>query len=122
MVIGLLQETYGLTGPEGFIFPALNTPQSPMSENTLNVALRRMGFKKGEATSHGFRATASTFLNECSPFSADAIERALAHGPINAVRAAYHRGEHWDERVQMAQWWSEFLVKLEETSPVARAA
>jgi integrase len=114
-VIGLLRETHELTGPSGYIFPASNTRQSPMSENTLNVALRRMGFKKEEATSHGFRATASTLLNECGLFSADAIERALAHAPASAVRAAYHRGQHWDERVCMAQWWSELLQKLERS-------
>lgn len=111
-VIDLLRETHRLTGPAGYVFPALNNRQSPMSENTLNVALRRMGFKKEEATSHGFRATASTLLNECSPFSADAIERALAHAPASSVRAAYHRGQHWDERVRMAQWWSENLQTL----------
>lgn len=121
-VIELLRETHRLTGPDGYLFPALHTRQSPMSENTLNVALRRMGFNKDEATSHGFRATASTFLNECSPFSADAIERALAHGPSSAVRAAYHRGQHWDERVRMAQWWSEFLQGLQAKSAAARAA
>lgn len=121
-VIELLRETNRLTGPNGYVFPALNARQSPMSENTLNVALRRMGFKKDEATSHGFRATASTFLNECSPFSADAIERALAHAPASAVRAAYHRGQHWDERVRMAQWWSEFLQNLEGKLSAAQAA
>lgn len=120
-VIELLREAHRLTGPDGYVFPALNTRQSPMSENTLNVALRRMGFRKDEATSHGFRATASTFLNECSPFSADAIERALAHAPTSAVRAAYHRGEYWNERVAMAQWWSEFLEKLEGRSSATQA-
>jgi integrase len=121
-VIELLRETRRLTGPEGYVFPALNKPRAPMSENTLNVALRRMGFGRDEATSHGFRATACTFLNECSPFSEDAIERALGHAPRNAVRGAYHRGEHWEERVRMAQWWSEFLLDLERKSSVARAA
>jgi integrase len=111
-VIELLTEAYQLTGPSGFIFPAANSRRLPMSENTLNAALRRMGFKKDEATAHGFRATASTFLNESGKFSSDAIERALAHGPANAVRAAYHRGEHWEERVQMSEWWSEFLEGL----------
>jgi integrase len=114
-VIDLLRETWQLTGPSGYVFPALHKPQSPMSENTLNVALRRMEFTRDEATSHGFRATASTFLNECSPFSADAIERALGHAPANAVRAAYHRGQHWAERVQMAEWWSDFLSGLNES-------
>lgn len=121
-VIELLREAHRLTGPHGYVFPALNKRNSPMSENTLNAALRRMGFDKSEATSHGFRATASTFLNECSPFSADAIERALAHTSKNSVRAAYHRGEHWDERVQMARWWSEFLSNLERNAEVRRAA
>jgi integrase len=118
-VIELLRETHQLTGPSDYIFPASHTRRLPMSENTMNVALRRLGFTKQEATSHGFRATASTFLNECSPFSADAIELALAHAPASAVRAAYHRGQHWDERVQMAQWWSEFLQKLEDGSALA---
>jgi integrase len=121
-VINLLREAHGLTGPSGYVFPAMHTRQSPMSENTLNAALRRIGFSKEEATSHGFRSTASTFLNECSPFRADAIERALAHAPANSVRAAYHRGQHWDERVQMAQWWSEFLLGLQGTEAKARAA
>jgi len=121
-VIELLRETHRLTGPDGYVFPALNARQSPMSENTLNAALRRMGFKKDEATAHGFRATASTFLNESSPFSADAIERALAHAPASTVRAVYHRGQHWDERVRMAQWWSDLLEKLEGNASAARAA
>jgi len=120
-VIDLLCETYKLTGPTGYIFPASNSRRSPMSENTLNAALRRMGFKD-EATAHGFRATASTHLNESGQFSADAIERALAHAPASAVRAAYHRGQHWNERVRMAAWWSEFLLSLEDNTEAAGAA
>lgn len=121
-VIELLREAHDLTGPSGYIFPASNKRRSPMSENTLNVALRRMGFTKDEATSHGFRATASTLLNERSAFSDDSIERALGHAPASAVRAAYHRGQHWEERVRLAQWWSEFLEKIERESSAARAA
>lgn len=83
-----------------------------MSENTLNASFRRMGFGKDEVTAHGFRSTASTLLNESGLWSADAIERALAHGDKNAVRAAYHRGSHWDERVKMAQWWSDYLIEI----------
>ena len=111
-VIKLLRETHQLTGPSGYIFPSSNSRRSPMSENTLNAALRRLGFTKNQATAHGFRATASTFLNESGQFSADAIERALAHAPASTVRAAYHRGQHWDERVRMARWWSDFLESL----------
>ena len=64
------------------------------------------------------RSTASTLLNESGKWSADAIERALAHGDADAVRAAYHRGAHWQERVQMAQWWSDYLDQLREGGKV----
>jgi integrase len=76
------------------------------------VTLRRMGFAADEMTAHGFRAMASTVLNESGQWAPDAIERALAHGDTDQVRAAYHRGAHWTERVQMAQWWSDHLDKL----------
>jgi integrase len=89
-----------------------------MSENTLNAALRRLGYGVDEMTSHGFRSTASTLLNESGRWSADAIERALAHGDSDGVRAAYHRGAHWAERVKMAQWWSDYLDRLREGGTV----
>ena len=79
----------------------------PISENTLNGALRRLGYAKDEMTSHGFRAVASTLLNESGKWSADAIERALAHQDQDAVRRAYSRGRHWEERVRMMQWWAD---------------
>ena len=60
-------------------------------------------------TSHGFRASFSTIANESGLWSADAIERALAHVDANAVRRAYSRGEHWEERVRLANWWAEEL-------------
>jgi integrase len=83
-----------------------------MSENTLNGALRRMGFGKDEATSHGFRASASSLLNESGEFSADAIEAELAHVGSDEVRRAYHRALYWDERVQMAQWWADKIFEI----------
>jgi integrase len=85
-----------------------------MSENTLNASFRRMGFSKDEVTAHGLRATASTMLNESGLWNPDAIERALAHGESNATRGAYHRGVHWEERVRMAQWWSDHLGTMRE--------
>jgi integrase len=97
---------------EGFLFPSIRTSARPMSENTLNAALRRLGYYKDDATAHGFRATASTLLNESGKWSPDAIERALAHGDADQVRAAYHRGAHWQERVAMAQWWADNLDQL----------
>lgn len=113
-VIKLLLELHLLTGPKGYLFPAIHTSLRPMSENTINVAFRRMGFGQDEITSHGLRSSASTLLNESGLWNPDAIERALAHGFSNAVRGAYHRGEHWDERVRMANWWSQFLDELKQ--------
>lgn len=95
---------YGVSGGEG-----RKVEQRPISENTLNGALRRMGYGQDEMSSHGFRAAASTLLNESGKFSADAIERALAHQDPDAVRRAYARGEHWRERASMAQWWADQL-------------
>ena len=83
-----------------------------MSENTINVALRRMGFSAQEMTAHGFRAMASTLLNESGLWNSDAIEKALAHDTSSTVRGTYHRGQHWEERVKMAQWWSDYLDSL----------
>lgn len=99
----ILRELSNLTGAGGYVFPALHTTLRPMSENTVNAALRRMGFSKNEMTAHGFRVTASSLLNESGKWHPDAIGRSLAHGETNAVRGAYHRGTHWKERVEMAQ-------------------
>jgi integrase len=71
-----------------------------------------MGFGKDEMTAHGFRAMASTLLNESGEWSRDAIERALAHDVGGSVRGTYHRGSHWEERKRMAQWWSDYLGAL----------
>ncbi len=78
-----------------------------MSENTLNAALRRMGFTNDDMTSHGFRASASSMLNESGLWNPDAIERQLAHVDGDSVRRAYARAEFWDERVKMMAWWAE---------------
>jgi integrase len=111
-VLELLEELKSVTSGNGYVFPALYSPRRPMSENTINSVLRRIGFSKDEVTAHGFRSTASTLLNESGLWHPDAIERALAHGDSNAVRGAYNRGNYWDERVKMAQWWSDYLDGL----------
>ena len=111
-VLNLLTELKKLDLSDGYVFPSFYTPNRPMSENTVNVAFRRMGFVKEEVTAHGLRATASTLLNESGKWQPDAIERALAHGHSDAVRGAYSRGSYWSERVKMAQWWSNYLDKL----------
>lgn len=113
-VITMLNEFRMVTGPDGYLFPSVRTRQRPMSDNTMNGGLRRLGYTTHEMTAHGFRAMASTLLNESGKWSHDAIERALAHGDTDRVRAAYHRGAHWKERVAMAQWWSDYLDALRE--------
>jgi integrase len=108
-----LNSLHAITGrPIGFLFPSIRTNARPMSDATVNAALRRMGYAKEQMTGHGFRAMASTLLNESRKWHPDAIERALAHGSADAVRGICDRAQHWDERVAMAQWWSDFLDEL----------
>lgn len=111
-VLELLVELRAMTESADYVLPSAFSVRRPISENTVNGAFRRMGFDSSEVTAHGLRASASTFLNESGIWNPDAIERALAHGPSDAVRGAYHRGTHWPERVQMAQWWSDYLDSL----------
>lgn len=110
--IAILEDIRTLSGPDGYVFPSIRSRKRPMSDNTINAGLRRLGYATDEMTAHGFRAMASTLLNESGKWHPDAIERALAHGDSDKVRAAYHRGAHWKERVAMAQWWSDYLDQL----------
>jgi integrase len=110
--VAVLRGVRAVTGDAGYVFPSMRARSRPMSENTVNAALRRLGYTSDEMTAHGFRAMASTLLNESGKWHPDAIERALAHGDKDKVRAAYHRGTHWKERVEMAQWWSDYLDQL----------
>lgn len=103
-----------------FLFPSLRSVDRPMSENTINAALRRMGFAQDEMTGHGFRAMAATLLNEMGLWHPDAIERQLAHCDNNAVRRAYTRGEYWDERVRMMQHWSDNIDFLRDGAKVLK--
>lgn len=107
-----------LTCAGRYVFPAMGKHDRPLSENTAIVALRRMGFGPDEMTVHGFRAMASTLLNGSGKWSPDAIERALSHKDGDQARAAYHRGAHWNERVVMAQWWSDHLDMLRERATI----
>lgn len=116
--IAILEDLRALTGPDGYVFPSIRSPKRPMSDNTINAGLRRLGYSTDEMTAHGFRAMASTLLNESGKWHPDAIERALAHGDSDRIRAAYHRGAHWKERVAMAQWWSDHLDQLRKGADV----
>ena len=91
----------------GLVFPSPYYPSKPLSENTFNSALARMGYKN-TATAHGFRALFSTVANECG-WNPDVIERQLAHAERNEVRAAYHRSTYLADRTKLMQWWADYL-------------
>ena len=105
--VQVLRTMQTLSGDHELIFPSPFYPSKPLSENTFNSALARMGFK-GTATAHGFRALFSTVANECN-WNPDAIERQLAHVERNGVRAAYHRSTYLDDRAKLMQWWADYL-------------
>lgn len=115
--LGYLKELRELTGWGKLLFPSVRSSKRCMSDNTLNAALRRMGYGKDEMTAHGFRATFSTLTNESGRWHPDAIERALAHVEKNEIRRAYARGAHWDERVELAQWWADQLEIMKKDRP-----
>jgi integrase len=111
--IVILRELHRITGQGEFVFPAVDSVRRCMSNNTLNAALRRLGYSKEEVSVSGFRATASTLLNEMGRWNPDAIERQLAHMEENDVRRAYmHAAEFWNERVEMMQVWADYLDQL----------
>ena len=110
--VALLEELHAATGRCRLLFPGLRSIERPMSENTLNGALRRLGYAQDEMTAHGFRAAASSMLNESRKWSSDAIERQLAHAEPNEVRRAYARADFWPERVEMMKWWASYLDRL----------
>ena len=118
--LALLSEIQPLSGRHRFVFPCQGKRDRPMCENTLNLALQRLGYGGGRMTTHGFRAMASTLLNETGKWNSDAIERQLAHVDGNSIRRIYARGEYWDERVRMMQAWSDQLDEL-RAAAVARA-
>ncbi|MDX8127737.1 integrase arm-type DNA-binding domain-containing protein [Methylomonas sp. OY6] len=114
----IFEEIKPLTSNSRFVFPSVRSNARPMSENTITGALRRLGYTGAEMTAHGFRGMASTRLNEAHLFHPDAIERQLAHGEQNSVRAAYNRAQYLPERVKMLQWWADYLDSLKEGAAV----
>lgn len=108
----VLEELRPLTGDGKYLFPSIRNPSKPMSENTINVALRAMGYSHSQMTGHGFRSMASTLLNESGKWNSDVIERQLAHGERDEVRAAYNYAKHLLARRRMMQSWADQLDKL----------
>jgi integrase len=109
--ISILRELQPLTGDGKYVFPCVRASRRPMSENTVNAGLRRLGYTKEEMTGHGFRSMASTLLNE-QGWNRDAIERQLAHAERNNIRAAYNYAEYLPERKKMMQHWADYLDAL----------
>jgi len=113
--IAILEELKVIGGGSRFVFPGRNRDR-PISNNTMLFALYRLGYK-GRMTGHGFRAVASTMLNE-KGFRADVIERQLAHSERDEVRGAYNRAEYLPERKKMMQQWANYLDKLKAGADV----
>lgn len=103
--VRLLIQQHDLTGFGALVFPSNSAPNKTLSENALNQALHRLGYA-GSHTSHGFRASASSLLNESGNWSEDAIETELCHIDRNQSRRPYNRSRYWDERVKMSEWWA----------------
>jgi integrase len=109
----LLHELRPLTGHGRYVFPSLLTGERPMSDNTVNMALRRMGFSKDEMSAHGFRATARTLMIERMPgIAAEVIEAQLAHEKSGPLGSAYDRAEFMEQRRKMMAEWGDYLDKL----------
>jgi integrase len=108
----ILRELHSVTGDGRYLFPSVRSTARPMSDNTLNAALRRLGYTTDDMTAHGFRGMASTLLNEQGCWNRDAIERQLAHGERDEVRAAYNYAEYLPERRRMMQAWADYLAGL----------
>ncbi len=116
--VTILKDLRAIAGRAKLVFPSVRSSQRCISENTLNAALRRMGYAQDQMTAHGFRAAAATLLNESGKWHADAIERQLAHVENNDARRAYARGEHWEERVKMMAWWADHIDALRDEAKV----
>ncbi len=117
--IEILRELQPLTGKGRYVFPGIRSRDRPMSENTINAALRGIGYSGDQMVGHGFRSIASTRLNEMG-WNRDAIERQLAHVEGNQVRAAYNYAEHLSERRRMMQAWADYLDSLKRDAHVVQ--
>jgi integrase len=115
--LAIVAELRPLTGSGKYLFPSLRAGSRPMSENTVNAALRRLGYGSDDMTGHGFRSMASTLLNE-QGWHRDAIERQLAHAERDPIRGAYNYAEHLPERRRMMQAWADYLDALKAGAQV----
>ncbi len=113
-MIAVFKKMEPLSGDGRFIFPSPSDPNRALSDNTLNGALRRLGYTKEEFTAHGFRAMFSTIVNEKTQFKHEIIEASLAHSVGSETSRAYNRAEYLDQRAEVMQWWSDHLDKIKD--------
>jgi integrase len=120
--VSILEALHPITrrGPHSLVFPGTRVASRPISENTTNAALRRLGYSSDEVVSHGFRSTFQTLAGESGLWSVGAIDAALAHQDENAVRRAYTRGDYWDERVRLMAWWADYCDTLRDGGKVLK--
>ncbi len=116
-VVDILNELHALTGNGKYVFPSIRNASRPMSENTVNASLRRIGYSKEEICAHGFRAMASTILHE-QGWPSDVIERQLAHKEGNAIKEAYNHARHLPERVKLMNHWADYLDGLRDGAEI----
>lgn len=109
--VAILRDLQALTGRGRLVFPGVRDSRRPMSENTVNAGLRRLGYTTEQVTGHGFRHTASTRLNEMG-WNPDAIEEQLSHSDPNKIRGTYNKAKYLDERRRMMQAWADYLDGL----------
>jgi len=117
--VAIFKRLKPITGHGRLVFLGSKGANRPISENTMNGALRTLGYDHNEMTSHGFRSMASTLLNE-QGWNRDAIERQLAHSPRDQVRAAYNYAQFMPERIDMMQKWANYLDSLRNPATVRR--
>jgi integrase len=119
--LNILRDIWDLSQGDGLVLPSVRSNLRPLSENAMNSALRRMGYTKDQICPHGFRASASTILNERG-FSPDVIEAALAHQDEDDVRRAYNRARYWKERTKLMQDWANLLDEFKALSACKNVA
>lgn len=117
----VLRGVWDLSEGDRLVFPSIRSPLRPLSENAMNSALRRIGYRSDEMCAHGFRSAASTILNERG-FDPDVIETALAHSGRDEIRAAYNRARYWSQRVALLQSWADLLDEFRAASAIKDAA
>jgi integrase len=115
--VEVLRELHSISGPDGYVFPSVRSKARPMSDNTINAALRGMGYAKDQLVGHGFRHMASTLLHERGHRS-EYIERQLSHGDRNTIRAIYNFADYLPERRKMMQEWADYLGELAKGADV----